>query len=442
VVPLVDAVMDGETPWLMYEYVGGGCLTDLIHRRRLLPVAERERLAIHTLHQLASAVGMFHRLDPPIVHRDLKPANVLVAVGGGQDVVLKITDFGIGGVAVDYLRQQSPGGMSMISMMSGYLETSLRGSYTPIYASPQQRTGNSPDPRDDVHALGVIGFHMMTGRLTEAPGIDAAEDLQDIGVSAGFISLIAKCVAGKPERRPKDAAELAEKLAELMHGKPSAETVKLPPTSASHPQHVEPRKKPAIPLTSKSTPTPLEGGSHTATPVVSMPSKLLIALRGTWFSRRANSPDVGWTPNPVKLPGEISTQDGEAYRLTLNPDTTTDGELAKLRSLSGLPGLEAIDLSGCRQITDAGLMHLAQLRGLKAVGLADTQITDSGLTLLLTRFPDLEAVGLAGAEKLTQTVIPYLTRLRGLKMLTLPPRADTVDVRVEFSKRCPTCKLV
>jgi hypothetical protein len=177
-------------------------------------------------------------------------------------------------------------------------------------------------------------------------------------------------------------------------------------------------------------------------PVVLSPTKWLVPLRGIWFSRPADNAEAGWTPSSAKLPGEITAKPGEAYRLTLNPDTTTDADLAKLRSLSGLPGLEAVDLSGCRQVTDAGLMHLAQLRGLKAVGLSDTQVTDSGLTLLLTRFPDLEAVGLAGTENLTQTVIPYLARLRKLKLLTLPPRADTVDVRVEFAKRRPACKLV
>ena len=51
-------------------------------------------------------------------------------------------------------------------------------------------------------------------------------------------------------------------------------------------------------------------------------------------------------------------------------------------------------------------------------------------------------MGLAGAAGLTQTVIPYLARLRKLKVLTLPPRADTVDVRVEFAKRRPACKVV
>ena len=94
-------------------------------------------------------------------------------------------------------------------------------------------------------------------------------------------------------------------------------------------------------------------------------------------------------------------------------------------------------------MTDAGLMHLAPAcRGLKAVDLTDTPVTDSGLTRLLTRFPNLEAVSLAGAETLTPTVIPYLARLRKLKLLSLPPRANSVDVRVEFAKRRPACKLV
>src|SRR5207253_2829556 len=117
--------------------------------------------------------------------------------------------------------------------------------------------------------------------------------------------------------------------------------------------------------------------------------------------------------------------------LTLNPDDTTDATLAKLKAVGELPGLEAVDLSGCRKVTDAGLAHLTAVRGLKAVGLANTAVTDAGVALVLTWFHDLEAVSLTGADRLTQTVIPYLTQLRKLKVLALPPRADTVDVRVE-----------
>jgi serine/threonine protein kinase len=458
VVAIRDAHITGcETPWLMYDYVGGGSLTDLILLWQKLTAVERESLSIAALHQLAAAVGMFHRLSPPIVHRDLKPANVLVASGGrespgsAQLASLRITDFGIGGVAVDYLRQQNPTGLSMMSLMTGYLETSLRGSYTPVYASPQQRNGNAPDPRDDVHALGVIGFHMMTGRMTESPGIDATEDLQDMGASAGFIALITKCVASKPDRRPKDASELAERLAELKAGKTAPETKKAEtkpsPTAKPAPAEVKANpsaKAPAPVPAPKPTPTPLENGGATIapTPVVGSPTKWIIPLRGMWFIRTADNADSAWSQHTAKLPGEITAKPGEVYRLTLNPDTTTDVELAKIRSLSGLPGLEAIDLGGCRQVTDAGVLHLAQLRSLKAVNLGDTQVTDSGLTLLLTRFPELEAVGLSGAESVTQTVIPYLARLRKLKVLALPPLANSVDVRVEFAKRRPACKLV
>ena len=459
VVPLLDAVLDGETPWLMYEYVGGGSLTDLIHRWQSLVIDAREALTVAALHQLAAAVGTFHRLKPPIVHRDLKPANVLVSVSPGftpgagwpgvnpglTTDVLRITDFGIGGVAVDYLRTHAPTGLSL---MTGWLETSLRGSYTPLYASPQQRAGNPPDPRDDVHALGVIGFQMMTGRLTEAPGIDAGDDLKDAGASDGFITLMTKCVASRPDRRPKDAAELAERLAEMKTAKPMA--TKSAPAQANTnrkgggvtPTHPTTQ----APSSPKAGPTPLEHGPAAVTvaptPVVLSTSKWLIPLRGMWFTRPADNPDAPWSATGTKLPGEVTARPGEAYRLVLNPDTTTDADLAKLRSLAGLPGLEAVDLSGCKQVTDAGLMHLAHLRGLKAIGLGETQVTDSGVSLLLTRFPELEAVGLSGAENVSQTVIPYLTRLRKLKLLALPPQADSVDVRVEFTKRRPACKLV
>ena len=91
-------------------------------------------------------------------------------------------------------------------------------------------------------------------------------------------------------------------------------------------------------------------------------------------------------------------------------------------------GLEAVDLSGCARVTDAGVMHLAHLRGLKALGLADTQVTDSGVTLLLTRFP---RSGGADAERrgvgIGKRVVPHLIRMRKLKWLALPPVADTAE---------------
>ncbi len=456
IVPLLDAVLDGETPWLMYEYVGGGSLTDLILHWQNLPEGERETQTVRAMTQLALAVGTFHRLAPAIVHRDLKPANILLASewrqspdGPNVGATLRITDFGIGGAAVNDPRTHTGGALPP----TGWLHTSMRGSYTPLYASPQQARGAAPDPRDDVHALGVMAFQMLTGKLGEAPSPRFERDLRCRGVSDPLIDLIGDCVDSEPGARPKDGAELAERLGKLKE--PPSKNLTPQPPSLRRKGEQEVARAPAPPfllgkgvggLGSSSPPGPLEGGSAHVTilPLAkpAEPEKWLVPLRGLWFTRSTDAPDAPWALSGARLPGEVVARPGEAYRLALNPDTTGDDELAKLKALAGLPGLEAVDFSGCVRVTDAGIMHLAHLRGLKAVGLGDTQVTDSGVTLLLTRFPDLEAVGLSGTANVSESVIPYLARMRKLKLLALPPRADTIDVRVEFAKRRPACQLV
>jgi serine/threonine protein kinase len=478
VVPLLDAALDGDAPWLMYEYVGGGCLTDLVHRWQAFAGAEREQAVAAALHELAVAVGHFHRLAPPIVHRDLKPSNILLGgfgirdsgFSGGQNgrgpdsspspesrvpnPALRITDFGIGGVAVDYIRTQQPRGLSL---MSGWLETSLRGSYTPLYASPQQRAGGPPDPRDDVHALGVIGYQMATGRLDQAPGIDAAEDLCEAGVGDGFVALLSRCVAQKAERRPKDAGELAEKLAEFLGAAKPAPTL-VPPVAPPQPApskadstpppfppreggpgglgdhaRVAPAPPPTPPQPKVAKPAPPPATTPTA------PTRQLIPFRAVAFGRSLTDPTGGWVPIAGKLPGDIAIHPDSAYRLAFPADDTTDATVEKLRALKDWTNLEAVDLSGCGQITDAGLGHLGTLSGLKAVGLADTAVTDSGVCRLLNRLPGLEAVGLAGCRQLSAAVISYIVRLRNLKAVMLPPQAATADVRRELARRLPSC---
>ncbi|HJZ60475.1 MAG TPA: hypothetical protein VKE74_36365, partial [Gemmataceae bacterium] len=194
------------------------------------------------------------------------------------------------------------------------------------------------------------------------------------------------------------------------------------------------------PVSPKPTPKP-QSAPVPPPPVVRL-TKHALTLNGQWYSRPAGNPDAAWSAQPVKLPGEVTVKPNETYRLTLNPAQATDAELARLKVLNGVPGLEAVDLSGCEKVTDAGLSHVAALCGVKAVALADTAVTDSGVALLLTRLRDLEAVSLSGCESVSQAVVPYLARQRKLKAVSLPPRADTIDVRVELARRLPSCKVV
>ena len=206
IVPLLDAYLEGDTPWLMYEYVSGGELGTLIGAWQAATPADRVAKAVAALRTLAAAVGHFHRLSPPLVHRDLKPANILVR-GTAAAPQLLVADFGIGGVAADAALAAEATRRS-----SGYLGSQLWGSHTPLYASPQQQRGEKPDPRDDVHALGVIGYQMLTGKLDAAPGADFARTLKRLNVPEPVIELLGDCAAHDPEHRPKDATEFAERL--------------------------------------------------------------------------------------------------------------------------------------------------------------------------------------------------------------------------------------
>jgi serine/threonine protein kinase len=205
IVPLLEHNLDGDTPWLMYEFVEGGTLADAIDSWRPLPVEERARRAVRTLHTLAAALATFHRLDPPIVHRDLKPLNVLMA---GE--VPRITDFGIGSAAVEAALSHSR------TRDSVALPSFLHGSGSQNYASPEQRVGSPPNPRDDVFSLGVIAYQMLVADTKYAPGTDAADELSKRRVPDELTNLVTTSVALNPERRPKDAGDWRDRLAPLL----------------------------------------------------------------------------------------------------------------------------------------------------------------------------------------------------------------------------------
>jgi serine/threonine protein kinase len=214
IVPLLDAYLGADPPCLKYEYIEGGDLTGLAREWQDLSAAERWRPATRVVVQLAAIIGTAHRLTPPIVHRDLKPANVLVQRAAGGGYVLRVTDFGIGSVAALPALLEARQGTTT---RGGVLGPSLRGSHTPLYASPQQMRGDAPDVRDDMHALGVIWYQLLTGELgTGAPTGLWADELEDAGLSRELIRLLGACVAAKPERRPRDAAVLAEQLEALL----------------------------------------------------------------------------------------------------------------------------------------------------------------------------------------------------------------------------------
>ena len=136
IVPLGGAYLEGESPWLAYEYIDGGDLSSVARELVQLAPTVRGARAVEILTDLATVVGRCHSMPQPLIHRDLKPANILVKQLG-ERWLLRITDFGISHIAAD--RSVNRGSVSTPSM---HLGETFRGAHTPIYASPQLNAKN------------------------------------------------------------------------------------------------------------------------------------------------------------------------------------------------------------------------------------------------------------------------------------------------------------
>ncbi|MDX2038230.1 MAG: bifunctional serine/threonine-protein kinase/formylglycine-generating enzyme family protein [Isosphaeraceae bacterium] len=244
IVRLEMAYLTIDPPCLQYEYAAGGDLSGLIRSwadadTRPTPV-EIDRLFL----AIVDPVAFAHGRPEPIVHRDLKPANILVTTsndGGG----FKIADFGIGGVANalavrEERRATRPG---------AWLSMAVNGSHTPIYASPEQIDGADPDPRDDVHALGVIWYQMHLADLTakKPSGRNWRRRLEERGVRPGVIEVIEVCFESAEDRHA-DARALQSAFLEALAPAPSpAPEPSPPPPPPVPPPRIEPVPPPPEP---------------------------------------------------------------------------------------------------------------------------------------------------------------------------------------------------
>jgi len=138
VVDVYDYGRDGNTLYIVMEWVDGTDLKEHIRRRAPLPVPEATRL----IREILQGLGAIHRAG--IIHRDVKSQNVLIAQSG----TAKLTDFGIARGALDT-------GLTDTGMALG----------TAAYMAPEQASGQPLTPAADIYAAGVILFEMLTARL-------------------------------------------------------------------------------------------------------------------------------------------------------------------------------------------------------------------------------------------------------------------------------------
>jgi serine/threonine protein kinase len=218
IVTVIDRGEDDGQQFIVFEYVDGENLKQMVERNGPLPARRAVELGL----EMAEALAFAH--EHGLVHRDVKPQNVLLTPDGEA----KMTDFGIArSLDVEH-------GVTQTGTVLG----------TSNYLSPEQASGKPVTPATDVYSLGVVMFELLTAEVP-FPGEnfvavamkhinEPPPDLRELrpDVPLRLIAAIERALEKDPARRfgsmDQFAWELKQCLAEM--GSPDADRTFIAPS--------------------------------------------------------------------------------------------------------------------------------------------------------------------------------------------------------------------
>ncbi len=146
---------DGEWHYIVFEYIEGTNIRDLVRAQGPFSPAQTIDIAI----QVADALEHASRRE--VVHRDIKPSNIVITPAGRP----RIVDMGLA-------RLHQVAGDDDLTMSGVTLGTF-------DYISPEQaRDPRAADVRSDLYSLGCTMFFMLVGRAPFAEGTMVQKLLQ------------------------------------------------------------------------------------------------------------------------------------------------------------------------------------------------------------------------------------------------------------------------
>ena len=202
IVPIFDAGEADGDPYLVFEYVPGKTLAQVLRETGAMPPLKTAQL----MEQALDAVEHAH--SQGVVHRDLKPSNILLDESGA----VRVMDFGIAA--------------KIAAPRDG--EDEYYG--TPYYMAPEYIEKRAVDVRSDVFSAGLVMYEMLTGkravngqdiyqvmhRLANEDIVLPAESRSDI--DERLVDILYKALARNPESRFASVTEFRQSLAEYLAG--------------------------------------------------------------------------------------------------------------------------------------------------------------------------------------------------------------------------------
>jgi len=234
IVTVYDHFKEGNSYYIVQEFVDGLSLDELIRRKRSLA----DELGMYIFGRVCKALEYAH--DHGVIHRDIKPANVLISRRGE----VKLVDFGIAGY-----EDEDDEGLTRQGMTLG----------TFAYMPPEQfKNTRNVDKCADIYAMGVMLYEMATGKKP-FPGNFSPETIVTIQkgkyvrirklnprIDRTFARLIGKMIRPKKEKRFQDLApvlrilrkrlrnEEGEELQKRLIAAVNGTEYKAPPRKAKH----------------------------------------------------------------------------------------------------------------------------------------------------------------------------------------------------------------
>ena len=198
IVPVFEVGMHEGQPFVVFEFVEGRTLAEIIKADGAMPMAR----SVVMMSQILAGVAQVHASG--VLHGDLNPANILIGANG----IPRVTDFGISRRAHKAVSETVSAG-------------------TVRYMAPECFVNGRADYRSDVFALGLIFHEMLSGEpliaggnvyaqihriLNEAPSAPSAKNVR---IAPAVDAIVLKALSKNPLDRYADAAEMKRDLDRL-----------------------------------------------------------------------------------------------------------------------------------------------------------------------------------------------------------------------------------